>query len=119
MRNMSFAFTIEQVRNQTKTVTRRLGWRFLKVGDLVQPVEKGMGLKKGEKVKKIGPPIRVVGIRRERLDMVLHEPAATVHEGLPFMTQHEFLYRFSRVNRCDPDADIARIEFEYTGGPGK
>ena len=48
-RNMSFAMTTEQVRNQTKTVTRRQGWRFLNAGDILQPVVKGMGLKKGEK----------------------------------------------------------------------
>ena len=48
MRNMSFAMTTEAVRNQTKTVTRRFGWWFLKPGDMVQPVEKAMGLRKGE-----------------------------------------------------------------------
>jgi len=50
VRNMSFAMTTKQVRNQTKTVTRRFGWWFLKAGDIVQPVEKAMGLKKGEKI---------------------------------------------------------------------
>ena len=40
-RNMSFMITKEQVRNRTKTVTRRLGWAFLKPGDIVNAVEKG------------------------------------------------------------------------------
>jgi hypothetical protein len=31
---MSFALTTEQIRVQKKTVTRRLGWEFLKPGDL-------------------------------------------------------------------------------------
>lgn len=33
-RNMSFMLTVEQYRNQTKTVTRRNGWRFSKVDDI-------------------------------------------------------------------------------------
>ena len=47
---MSFALTTEQVRNRTKTVTRRLGWATAKAGDIVQPIVKGQGLKKGERV---------------------------------------------------------------------
>jgi hypothetical protein len=30
---MSFMLTIDQVKNKTKTVTRRTGWTFLKPGD--------------------------------------------------------------------------------------
>lgn len=32
MRNMSFSMTTEQMYQQTQTVTRRLGWSFLKPG---------------------------------------------------------------------------------------
>lgn len=56
MRRMSFMLTKEQVLNQTKDVTRRNGWAFLKPGDLIQPVEKCMGLKKGEKQVLLGGP---------------------------------------------------------------
>ena len=52
-RNMSFAITTSQVRDRSKTVTRRLGWRFLKRGDVVCAVVKNMGLKKGEKVQRL------------------------------------------------------------------
>lgn len=45
-RNMSFAMTTDQIREQSKTVTRRFGWWFLKSGDVVCGVEKAMGLKK-------------------------------------------------------------------------
>ena len=41
--------TKEQILARTKTVTRRLGWWFLKPGDVVWACEKCMGLKKGEK----------------------------------------------------------------------
>jgi hypothetical protein len=51
-RNMSFMLTTEQVRNQTKDVTRRLKWLFLKSGDILNAVVKGIGLKKGETVKR-------------------------------------------------------------------
>lgn len=52
-RNMSFSITTDQVRNREKNVTRRNGWWFLKSGDIVNAVEKTMGLKKGEKIKRI------------------------------------------------------------------
>ena len=57
MRNISFAKTTEQVRLQRKTVTRRVGWLFLKHGDLLQPIVKGQGIQKGGTVEKIGAPI--------------------------------------------------------------
>jgi len=34
MRNMSFSMTVDQIRDGSKTVTRRLGWLFLNFGDL-------------------------------------------------------------------------------------
>lgn len=67
MRNMSFALTTPQVLARTKTVTRRVGWEFLKAGDLIRAVEKSQGLKKGEKIRELAV-IRVVDVRRERLD---------------------------------------------------
>ena len=42
--------TQDQVRRRFKRVTRRLGWRNLKVGDVLCGVEKAMGLKAGEKI---------------------------------------------------------------------
>ena len=41
MKRISFTLTISQVRGQTKTITRRLGWDSLNVGDRLQPIEKG------------------------------------------------------------------------------
>ena len=50
-RRMSVSLTIDQVRNRTKTVTRRRvdTWRDLKAGDRLVLIEKGMGLAKGAK----------------------------------------------------------------------
>jgi len=112
VRNMSFAMTTEQVRNQSKTVTRRFGWWFLKPGDVVQPVVKGMGLKKGEKVEKIGPPIRIVSTRTEALRDMTDEDC--VREGFPEMDRVAFInvlcLHYRTVGPC---TYVNRIEFEY------
>jgi hypothetical protein len=67
VRLISFSLTTDQIRNRTKTVTRRLGWARLKPGTLLQPIVKGQGIPKGGKVETIGGPIRVVRVDREPL----------------------------------------------------
>jgi hypothetical protein len=111
MRNISFALTKDQIRNQTKTVTRRNGWLFLKVGDLLQPVEKGQGIKKGEKVVKLGDPIEIVSIRTEPLQAITDEDVA--REGFPAMTAQEFIDFYCKANRTNPHYKVTRIEFKY------
>lgn len=112
MRRMSFALTKEQIQNQTKTVTRRTGWKHLKVGDLIQPIEKGMGLKKGEKQVLIGCPIKVTAISVQRLYQI--SPSDVTKEGFHWMTTEHFIDMFCRVNKCDRKKQVSRIEFEYT-----
>lgn len=111
---MSFSLTTPQIQGGTKTVTRRLGWRFLKPGDLVRPVVKAMGLKKGEKVQPIRGPLRVVSARREPLFRVYSEPGACAAEGFPEMTPHEFVKMFCKSMKVKPETMVTRIEFEYT-----
>jgi hypothetical protein len=117
MRNISFALTTEQVHNQSKTVTRRLRWADLKVGTLLQPIEKGQGLKKGETVRKIGGPIRVVAVHRECLERLeaesIYGQAECVREGFPGLSPMEFVTMFMAHNGCKPNAIVTRIEFEY------
>jgi hypothetical protein len=69
MQNISFTLTTAQVRARSKTVTRRIGWENLKAGTLLCAVEKGQGLKKGERAKKLGV-IRVTNVRREELQLM-------------------------------------------------
>jgi hypothetical protein len=119
MRNMSFALTEPQILAQTKDVTRRLGWDFLKVGDLLQPIRKGMGLKRGETIVKIGGPIKVARKDRERLDTLLkaahYRFSECSREGFPIMKPDEFVEMFCRTHRgCTPERVITRIEFTYT-----
>lgn len=111
MRNMSFALTTEQVRQQTKTVTRRVGWRFAKPGDIVQPVVKGQGLKKGEHVEKVGGPIRFVYVHRTILGTIT--PQDVHREGFPWMTAREFVVMFKKHNGGLKGQMVTRIEFEY------
>lgn len=128
MRNMSFALTTTQILARTKTVTRRTGWAFLKAGDFIQAVEKGMGLKKGEKAHKLAV-LRVVDVRTERLDAITADDVA--REGFPGWTPEQFVEMFCAShsipdrrqgpprNRyrppfpCLPCDEVTRIEFEY------
>lgn len=109
-RNMSFAMTTDQVRARAKTVTRRFGWWFLKPGDVVQAVEKGMGLARGEKVRPLGL-IRIVSTGEEPLNAITCADVA--REGFPDMTPREFVAMLVKHYRVDPSARVNRIEFEY------
>jgi len=119
-RNISFALTTAQFRDGSKDVTRRLAWKDLKAGDILCAVEKGMGLKKGETVKKLGL-IRVVSARREplrkMLDATCYGRNEVRREGFPAMTPEEFVEFFCRSHAgCTPDSDVTRIEFERIAG---
>lgn len=110
-RNMSFAMTTSQIANRTKTVTRRFGWWFLKPGDVVQPVEKAMGLQKGEKAKKIGGLIRIVSTRTEPLHAI--DKADCIREGFPNFNPGDFTDMLQAHYGCDLHDNVNRIEFEY------
>lgn len=109
-RNMSFMLTKKQVRNRTKTVTRRIGWAFLKPGDVVNAVEQGMGLKKGEKVKRICQ-IWIMTTRWEPLSQIDHEECAK--EGFLGMSPQDFINMFCRLNKVQATRPVNRIEFRY------
>lgn len=119
MRNISFALTTPQFLNGTKDVTRRMGWLFLKVGDELCAIEKGQGLGKGGKVKRLGM-IRVKDVRRERLNQMCADLAygakECIREGFPaphrYSDPTEFVLWFSDNHRgCYPNKIITRIEF--------
>ena len=111
MRNISVALTTRQIIAREKTQTRRLGWRFVRRGDLLQPVEKCQGLKAGERVQRVGGPVRVVAVRREPLEWI-SLPDVTL-EGFPEMTQEEFIAMFCKANKCERVAGVTVITFEY------
>jgi hypothetical protein len=109
-RNMSFMLTTEQVRNRTKTVTRRLGWWNIKDGEILNACVKCQGLKKGEKVERICQ-IRVLNHRGECLYHINNEEV--VKEGFPDGDQGKFIDMFCSHNKCTIYEVVNRIEFEY------
>ena len=112
MRRMSFMMTTRQILEQTKTVTRRLGWDDLQVGELVQPVEKCQGLRKGEHQRDLGCPIRCLARRRESLGRVTSEEVFL--EGFPELSPTGFISMFCAANRgTKAYTRVNRIEFEY------
>lgn len=110
MRNISCQLTTQQVIERTKFVTRRLGWKNLKPGDLLQICEKCMGLKKGEKPRKLAK-VRVVSALPERLDWIT--PEECVKEGFPDHSPRQFVKMFCRHMGCLPSTIVTRIEWEY------
>ena len=118
MRNMSFALTTPQIKGMTKDVTRRMGWLHLKVGDVVRPVRKGMGLKPGEKIEQVGHPLFITNVRRESLSLMLTDDVygaeECAREGFPEMLPAEFVSMFCKTHKgCTPDSVVTRIEFIY------
>lgn len=118
MANMSFSLTIEQVTARTKDVTRRTGWLRLQTGDVLQPVEKCMGIPKGFTAIRIGGPIRVRSVRREPLQRLLDDPeygrSECIREGFPNLTPDQFVLFFCSTHKgCTVDTELTRIEFSY------
>jgi hypothetical protein len=115
MRHASFAETTLQIRNKSKTVTRRMNWLWAKVGMLLLPVDRCMGFKKGEHPVIIQCPIRIIRIDREQLYKIEDHPGDCEKEGFPEMNESEFMQLFCRINKkCTTLTPITRIEFEYT-----
>jgi hypothetical protein len=109
-RNMSFTLTTTQIRNRTKTVTRRLGWSFLKPGDIINACVKCMGLKKNEKIERLCQ-IRITSIHQEPLNKITQ--VECIKEGFPEMTPVQFIQMFTEHMKCTSETLVNRIEFEY------
>lgn len=120
MRNMSFSMTWPQIMERRKTVTRRTGWKFLKPGDRIQAVRKGMGLKKGEKVER-GPILEVVSVTGQALNALLQDVAygfkETTKEGFGdddrLMWPQTFVHWLCAWHKIKPTTVLTRIEFRY------
>ena len=118
MKLISFSMTIHQFRNRSKRVTRRLGWEDLKIGETLIGIEKGQGLKKGEKVVRLGP-ITIKEVDREPISAIIERGQTECDfEGFPNLTPEQFVRMFCVANVCKPDRIITRIAFEYLDPPG-
>jgi len=110
-KNISFSMTTDQILNKTKTVTRRFSWWDLSVGTQLQPVVKCMGLKKGEKIKKLGGLIEIISVKMERLDKITDNDV--ILEGFPHWKSDDFINFLQKHYKCDRGTIINRIKFKY------
>lgn len=111
---MSFRLTIPQMRDQSKTLTTRMPetWKTLMPGTKLWAVEQVMGLKKGDKVTRIGI-IRVTRVCIEPLDQMTNNDC--VLEGFPEMVPAQFIQMLSEhygYKFC-AETFVRRIWFEH------
>lgn len=110
-RLMSVAHTTQQVRDQTKTVTRRAGWLMLKPGDELTLCPKVRGRRADDPLERI-VTVTVTSVRRERLNAITPEDVAA--EGFPRMSPEEFTGFFCATHRgVTPASLVTRIEWQY------
>ena len=121
---MSVSHTEQAVVERRKTVTRRLGWRFLKPGDRLTLCRKVMGRKPGEPLVRLAE-VEVVDVRRERLTALRW--ADIEREGVPTsewaLGSHDAVCRdcgpwswadwYVRTMGVRGDAEVTRIEWRY------
>jgi hypothetical protein len=109
---MSFMLTTQQILDEMKDVTRRLGWGKLSAGRQLCACEKCMGLKPGQKMRRL-KVIEVVSTRWEPLSAIRDEPDGCKREGFPDLTPDEFIAMFNSHMGGDLDLMVNRIEFKY------
>ena len=110
--NISFALTTQAFIDRTKSVTRRFAWWHLEAGDELMVCKKVMGMKKGEKIQRLGR-IRVTSVRTEALCEITR--ADCIKEGFPDLRPAQFIDMICRHyhGTVKPSTLCNRIEFEY------
>lgn len=114
-RRMSCAMTVDAVLDRSKTVTRRHvdTWKDLKPGDRLTLIEKGMGLKKGER-QRVLAEVEITDVRVE--DILDIDAADCAREGFPDMTPIGFVSFWllsHRLDYRDGYQPCRRIEWRY------
>lgn len=107
---MSVSLTEQAVVERRKTVTRRLGWTFLKPGDRLTLCRKVMGRKPGESLVRLAE-VEVVSVRRERLAAIT--PNDVQREGFNGWGRWDFVVFFAEHMRCAGSTEVTRIEWRY------
>jgi len=114
--NMSFAKTQAQYQAQTKFVTRRFGWRHIKIGKVYNGVNKVMGFKPGEKQIILGQHVPVSS-RWEPLRRMIDDPEygrrEVILEGFPEWTPEQFVEFVCKFSKKTPEDEVNRIAFIY------
>lgn len=114
-RLMSVSFTEGAVRARRKTVTRRLGWRFLQPGQHVTLCRKVMGRRAGEPLERIAE-VEIVSVRREPLAAIT--AGDIIREGFATAAgyradRERFLSLFRDHMKAGPETIVTRIEWRY------
>lgn len=127
-RLMSVAMTADAVRARQKTVTRRVGWEFLKPGDVLTLCPKVQGRAHfthdgGERQKIVDPlericDVEVVSVSRERLDRLFldidYGRREVELEGFPGMEPGVFVRTyFVDAQGMRASDEVTRIEWRY------
>lgn len=116
-RLMSVAFTEQQVRDRTKTVTRRKGWTFLRPGDRLTLCRKVMGRKSGEPLVRIAE-VEIVTVWREPLCHLYDDPeygrTEMELEGFPGLDPVEFIRAyFVKAQKMHAHDVVTRIGWRF------
>ena len=116
-RLMSCSATEQAVVDRTKTVTRRLGWRFLEPGDQLTLCRKVMGRKRADGT--VEPLVRLAEVTVESvvfepLWMIAWRADDVAREGVPDVeTPTAFIEFYSAAFSCNHETVITRIEWSY------
>lgn len=113
MRRISFAMTEPQLVNGTKTVTRRLGWHYAKVGDRYQAIDKHSYRVKG--ASRVLGTVTIIDVRREYLAAITD--ADVVAEGFEGQSREWFIEMFCKAMGCSPGTIVTRLEFTFDPAP--
>jgi hypothetical protein len=113
-RLMSVTLTEQAVVERRKTVTRRIGWRFLKTGDRLTLCRKVQGRRPGEPLVRLAE-VEVTSVRREPLSRIA--PADVAREGFEPWRRRQFIEFFCESMRCEPATEVTRIEWRYLDPP--
>jgi hypothetical protein len=119
---MSCSLTADAVIERRKTVTRRLGWKFLKPGDTLTLCRKVMGRKKGEPLDRLAE-VEIVNVRRENLWNITDEDIARECVPVELFDEHytdtglpsvgAWVRWFAEEMDCAVDDLVTRIEWRY------
>lgn len=110
-RLMSVSHTEAAVVARRKTVTRRLGWTFLRPGDHLTLCRKVMGRKPGEPLVRIAE-VEVTSVTREALGSIT--PADVRREGFTEPWEpSDFVWFFAQTFRVPLNQIVTRIEWRY------
>jgi hypothetical protein len=121
---MSVAYTADAVIERRKTVTRRIGWTFLKPGDTLTLCRKVQGRRRRdgtvEPLERLAE-VEVLSVTREPLEWLYRddEPGSYARdevdaEGFPDLSPREFVRRFFLdAQKLDLSTEVTRVEWRY------